>query len=355
MIDQSSINLLDLVGANTNLKKVANTQGGEYHGPCPFCGGSDRFVVQPSYPGGGRWFCRQCTPSGQDAIGYWRLLHPHLSFREVCEQLGLRLDDATRNRQVAHLRTTPVRMRSNPSATVIPPPPAEAWQQAATTFFSACEDALWSNSGKAGLDYLTVRGLTNHRILQHAQIGYNPQWYKGRWGDKEVSLPRGIVIPWLIDGVLWGINIRDMDWKEGRGNKYKRATGTQNAIYRVHHITLNSTAVMVETELDALVIEQAVSGQNLPITTIATGSIGWGRPHSWMTRVAIAEQVLVAFDREREPEKIEAVEQAAAWWIKALKPRAKRILPTQHDITDMLLAGDDICAWIETAVQTQRN
>lgn len=47
MINTSHINLLDLIGTDTTLKRVANTNNGEYHGPCPFCGGKDRFIVQP--------------------------------------------------------------------------------------------------------------------------------------------------------------------------------------------------------------------------------------------------------------------------------------------------------------------
>ena len=36
-------------------------------GPCPKCGGVDRFVVK-----GERWWCRQCEPRGGDAIDYLR-------------------------------------------------------------------------------------------------------------------------------------------------------------------------------------------------------------------------------------------------------------------------------------------
>ena len=52
------------------LKKVASTGGGEYAGPCPFCGGRDRFRVNP-YANPGRWLCRNCTGGKwQDVIAY---------------------------------------------------------------------------------------------------------------------------------------------------------------------------------------------------------------------------------------------------------------------------------------------
>ena len=44
--------LLGLIGADTRLKKVASTADREYAGPGPFCGGRDRFQVQPAK---GRW------------------------------------------------------------------------------------------------------------------------------------------------------------------------------------------------------------------------------------------------------------------------------------------------------------
>src|SRR2546430_13712324 len=78
--------LLGLIGADTRLKKVASTGGGEYAGPCPFCGGRDRFRVQPEK---GRWWCRGCSggPRWQDAIGYVRR-REGLGFAEACERLG---------------------------------------------------------------------------------------------------------------------------------------------------------------------------------------------------------------------------------------------------------------------------
>jgi phage/plasmid primase-like uncharacterized protein len=38
----------------------------EPHGPCPRCGGEDRFYVRTKEQ---KFFCRQCTPSGGDVIG----------------------------------------------------------------------------------------------------------------------------------------------------------------------------------------------------------------------------------------------------------------------------------------------
>ena len=41
------VDLLALIGRDVQLRRVASTNGGEWAGPCPFCGGHDRFRVWP--------------------------------------------------------------------------------------------------------------------------------------------------------------------------------------------------------------------------------------------------------------------------------------------------------------------
>jgi hypothetical protein len=62
MSDKSE--LLELAKQDTQLVQTARS--GEHSGPCPFCGGHDRFNVWPSE---GRFWCRQCGRSG-DTIAY---------------------------------------------------------------------------------------------------------------------------------------------------------------------------------------------------------------------------------------------------------------------------------------------
>jgi hypothetical protein len=81
-------NILDLV---LDLKHTGTSRRGpEYHGPCPFCGGTDRFTVWPEQGETGRYWCRQCNWKG-DAI---QLLRDRdgLSFMEAKRSLGLSTD-----------------------------------------------------------------------------------------------------------------------------------------------------------------------------------------------------------------------------------------------------------------------
>src|SRR6266850_3358176 len=83
------MNLLDLISRDTTLRKVANTHGGEYVGPCPKRGGRDRFRVWP-HAETPRFWCRQCGWSG-DAIQYLRD-HDGLTYQEACTRVGRPLD-----------------------------------------------------------------------------------------------------------------------------------------------------------------------------------------------------------------------------------------------------------------------
>src|SRR5215212_6417794 len=82
----ASVDLLSLVSNDTQLRWVSGTRGGEYAGPCPFCGGRDRFRVQPEQQ---RWWCRTCSPDEHwsDAIGYL-MRRDNLGFLAACKALG---------------------------------------------------------------------------------------------------------------------------------------------------------------------------------------------------------------------------------------------------------------------------
>lgn len=62
------------------VKKVSGAKGGEWHSPCPICGGTDRFSVFPEQPGGelcqkhdlrGTWACVRGCGNGGDLISWF--------------------------------------------------------------------------------------------------------------------------------------------------------------------------------------------------------------------------------------------------------------------------------------------
>ena len=84
-----NVDLIELIGRDTPLSKAAriNGRGIEYQGPCPFCGGTDRFRVQPDM---GLWWCRQCSESEHwSTAPDYVMRRDNVAFRDALKALGL--------------------------------------------------------------------------------------------------------------------------------------------------------------------------------------------------------------------------------------------------------------------------
>jgi hypothetical protein len=330
------IDLLSLIGSDTKLKKVAGTNGGEYHGPCPFCGGRDRFVVQPAAD---RWSCRQCSPYWSDAPGYL-MRRDGLSYPEARAALGESRPSTSTKR--VNLERAP---EEEPAALT-----DLAWQRCAEDFVGECIDHLHSEAGARARAYLRGRGLSDAVIVTH-ELGYNPAGRQATWGSISVWLPRGIVIPWgtTANGLTTYERIRfRLPASALSETKYIQVKGGANTIYLLDSVYLDSTVVLTEGEFDALaLLANATTLRGHGLRAVATGGIFNGRTTAAIARLALAQRVLVAFDRESDLDKLERVERAAAWWLERLPGRAQRLLPTRHDITAMVVAGDGLQMWLE--------
>jgi phage/plasmid primase-like uncharacterized protein len=75
------MNILHVAEAlGAQLKRVS----GEHVGPCPVCGGTDRFSVNVKK---GIWNCRQCAKGG-DAIALVRHIQPGVTFADAARFAG---------------------------------------------------------------------------------------------------------------------------------------------------------------------------------------------------------------------------------------------------------------------------
>jgi len=111
MTDQSHISHTTVFPVE--LKKTANTNGGEYHGPCPFCGGEDRFYVHPAKQ---LWRCRQCERGG-DYIEFVKQ-YDGIDYKAACEKLGI-TPDALPPTQQAALRKQPAKKLDLQAAPIV--------------------------------------------------------------------------------------------------------------------------------------------------------------------------------------------------------------------------------------------
>lgn len=360
---KSQVNLLDLAGKSTVLRRVASSGGGEWAGPCPFCGGRDRFHVQPYHPGGGRWLCRGCTQGvWRDVIDYGRRLYPGLSFGEVCQRLanGMRINAYSQLTSYRHQALPHNRVSDQPLYTS----PDTAWQKTALRAIETCERLLWGREGQNALGYLRRRRLDDDTI-HYWRLGYSPGMNvnplpKGRGQGEGFYLPRGVLIPCLALGEVWYLKIallpgervkcqgcreftpaRQPCPKCGTVNKYRGVKGNRsNAIFGADELRGADLALFVEGEFDAMIAWQEL---NDVIAVCTLGSAG-NRPDFavWGACLLPLENILALYDADR----------AGQAGLQALQELSERVLPARlppgaKDVNEYFLAGGDLWEWLK--------
>ncbi|MBS0656422.1 MAG: hypothetical protein JSR46_11645, partial [Verrucomicrobia bacterium] len=225
--------ILDLAVADgLDPKKVASTNGGEYHSPCPGCGGKDRFIIWNKQ---NRYYCRRCQKRG-DPIQYLRDFHA-MSYVEACKLLNL------------SPKTPPHTQLWKPQPSFTPHTsnlPELAWRQHASNFITICHKRLLATSN--ALELLYDRGFTLG-TMQHFQLGWNPQtFHLNTPSNKKIWLPKGIVIP-TFDAQLEPLKLKIR--QQDAHPKYIEISGSQKAP-SIYGDPTNKPFLILESELDAM-------------------------------------------------------------------------------------------------------
>lgn len=336
------MNLLDHLRAGC-FKHVAGTSGGEWAGPCPGCGGSDRFRVWPDHPRGagrgGRYYCRGCEKQG-DGIQFLRDF-VGISYHEACKALQIVPKE---RRRAAPTRAVREVWRPKPSSL-----PGDSWQAAAARFARCSIGTLaWNREGQA---YATSRGLTQ-RTCQRLGIGWNLtdcNQPRSVWGLPEemspetgrprtIWLPAGLVIPTTRNDLVTAIKIRRTAWTpEDPFAKYLAVRGGSQSPF-ILDSEPGKPVVVVESELDAVLISQEAGDL---ATSIALGTARGKPDESATALLKAASMILVALDFD------DAGKAAWPWWPSNF-PNA-RAWPSAcgKDIGDMVANLGLVRAWIE--------
>ncbi len=234
------IDLADLIGRDTPLVRIAGTRGGEWAGPCPFCGGEDRLHVQPVYQGG-RWFCRQCAPRGGDAIDYVRR-RDHLTFHEALCRLAVAAPAAPSAYQVSRQdrRQTPAWREPR-------------WQRAAQ---AETRQAAWDLDhdpvAAAGRAYLVGRSLAPY-AWQAWGLGYTLAWHP----RLKTKLP-AITLPWQANASLQAVQYRFILPELAKPERFSQRKGGERLLYGLDLRTGRDTLVLAEGELNAVSLWQVL-------------------------------------------------------------------------------------------------
>lgn len=312
-IDTQRVNrttdLLALASRFTSLRRVAGTGGGEYAGACPFCGGKDRFRVQPDNH---IWLCRHCTNGKwEDPISLARRLNPKDSFQSVCERLS-----------GGKTSTTAGKKQSTPVFTPAAVPPDQEWQALALSLVERCEKALWEPIGANAREYLHQRGLKDETIKRF-RLGYR-------------DAPSGISIPCFVKNRLWYVKFRQLATQP----KYILLKGSKPAaIFNADTLVNSFPCLFVEGEFDCILSDQEF-GYMLPVVTLGSATnqpdlATWG---IYLIRPGITYIL---------PDNDEAGELAAATIARSSRNPILASLPNKDckDITDYHQAGGNICQW----------
>lgn len=345
------MNILELItGDGFNFKRVSTTHGGEYAGPCPFCGGNDRFLIWPEHKGG-RYWCRGCEKTG-DAIQYLRDMRG-LSFAEACRALGISKTGYRRKRSI------PTSEKPGFIPKKYDAPPA-LWMQKAETILKASQSNLWTPGGQTALDVLLSKGLTEETIRK-AGIGFNPvEIYRDRrgWGlaqeirgdgkPKLLWIPAGLVIPLATfpgqkeqsqDEGVKRLRIRRNN--PGDGPRYVIVAGST-----MSPIVLESDKnifIIVESELDAWLVWQEAADL---IGIMAMGAAGM-KPDVFSHSLLIkSEKILNALDYDPA-----GARNSWKFWPDTYGQKVKRWpVPIGKDPSDAWQRGLNIRAWIEAGL-----
>lgn len=345
------MNLLTIFQNHGRYAKASTNKGGEYHGPCPKCGGNDRFIVWPERNG---FWCRKCNWNGDD-IEALRVLDG-LSCRDAFDRVGRECRKESCP-SFAKCTGTPQPRRENASTAAVPvrresenkpavaETPAEKWQKKAQKLVEYAHEQLLVADEK--LEYLKDRGLDLVAVEKYS-LGYLPQdLYRERssWGlsaelkengkPKKLWLPEGIVIPYQVGGRLHRVRIR-RDEVTGDSPRYYWVPGSGNDV--VVFSPGRSAAVIVESDLDGLLVDYLAGDI---ITTIPLGTSSARPKQAASAALAAAAVILVALDAD------EAGLKGWKWWRENYNNTAIRWpVPVGKDPGEAYQQGIDIRAWI---------
>jgi DNA primase len=326
-----TFDLLPIVERDVQLKRA----GSWYIGPCPFCGGTDRFNLHHTQDGW-KWFCRHCGEGRyQDATAYI-MRREQVTFPQALERMfGEKPDWQVLNQRVREIRQASEERQ---------PPPA--WQQRGYAFVEECRQNLWKPVGAKALDYLRGRGLTDITLVKY-EVGFNPEdrfdelsdW--GLDGDGTVRIERGITLPTIGFGGLYAIKIRRPLAPGSKERKYVQVRGSRVGLFGWSNMPGAWLALVTEGEFDCMILDQE-AGDLAGVCTLGSATDSpMGISPDLMRWCYQAAHVLVVFDNDEAGA-------AGALSFREHLPNVRIVtLPDLwKDINEAFLGGLDLGDWL---------
>lgn len=282
--------LIDLIRPDTTLTpKHSSRPTGEHAGPCPFCGGHDRFVVWPTGRSDGTppmWMCRHCAPDGGTVLDY-------VMRRERLDLSGA-IDWLAGDR--APTRPPMAKAPARPVADI------EAELDRAerlAEYWGRRADGLRAELGAhPEVCAALLRDGISGDAAMHFGFGYTV--HQGT---------RSLVIPWRYRHedreIVTGVQYRAIlgDAFDGGDPRYRWRLGSRGkALY-------NAAAILDPTDDTLVVVEgakkaSAMWGHHLTSTVAIASRTGWDP--AWAPKVARFSRVIFALDPDAQTDAIAA-------------------------------------------------
>jgi len=233
--------ILTAIQATTELKQQTSS---EFAGPCPQCGGEDRFRV---WPESGRYWCRQCGWKG-DLIDFiqWR---DKVGFTAAKQLIGDVVSlTGNRQRQPARQNKPYREQKAEPPTT---------WKSIAARFIKYAQRNLFRNS--QALEWLSTNRGIEQPTAERLRLGWNPKdiFCKSlTWGiedNRKLFLPAGHVIPRFNQaGQAMSLRVRVAQ------SQYHIIKGSQTGWSQYGTTNTESIIILVESDLDAILLHQII-------------------------------------------------------------------------------------------------
>lgn len=286
-------------------------------GPCPQCGGSDRFWIRDN-----RYQCRQCGMTG-DAIEFIQL-RERCNFQDAIAMLTGHAANGT--------PATPLNIPPAPPAPKRQPPDAK-WTAKATQIADEAAARLFTDPyAEIGREYLLQRGIEPH-AWERFRLGFRPDVpLPGTWDSEKREYIAGrkpaIVIPWYRGGQVAAIRYRFLETHTYGNAQDKLQTAKQTAqpgstftglLYGGHALPSYTTLpvahsdekraenyrtlVICEGELNAISIWQVTEPWRWDVLSLGSESAklsqaaidyarNFGRVLVWMDRAPVARDLV---------------------------------------------------------------
>ena len=366
----------------SKIKKASGNKGGEWHSPCPICGGEDRFAVFPEQPGGalcqkhgitGTWSCPRHCEKGGDALT-WLMEIDGLSFKAACAELHIEVEAKDRPRGYRPVR--PPRRQSESFTPARYEPPVAVWREHATKLALEAHERLLQTPPM--LRYLARRGLPEGAVrayrlgyieaegrqrdcIYRARAAFGLPEKRGAEGKpvRALRIPRGITIPaWSSTGECLRLRIRrrdvDRNVNDPKDPKFlllPQPGQPYSAPLLLPPVGVSpdlATWVVVEAEMDAEAVHFACGGKVGVLSILTVRVKPDAVAHEALARAA---RILVALDFDQDkPDGTNPGADAWPWWERTYPQARIWPVPDGKDPGEAFARGIDLAEWIFAGV-----